>query len=96
MSHQKGTLRVDANATTSPINSNQHLNYSPSTDELFQELVLGVDSNHQTSNSTTLLTTTKTSSPAMADRFPSLEDFSPSECILPNLRVSLLGAIHDH
>ena len=90
MKQPNQTLRVTPGATSSSNYRKQHLN-SLSAEELFRELVLPDHSySHSVSGSTVLTPiTTATPSSVMADRFPSLEDFAPGECLAP-LQLSLL------
>lgn len=88
MARRKQPLSVTTGATSSRNIPNQHYN-SPSAEELFRELVVG-DNSYPSDSTSTILPPITTPSQVMADRFPSLEDFSPSECLLstsmpPNL-----------
>lgn len=84
MTQPKPTLRVTPGATSSSNHPKQHLN-SLSAEELFRELVLPDHSYSDTVSGSSIVTpiTPLTSSSVMADRFPSLEDFAPGECLAP-------------
>jgi hypothetical protein len=97
MTRRTRTLQGDSHATSSPIDSNRinpRLN-SPSAEELFRELVVGPNSEHPPTASRFLTPNSSpvsTPIPDMADRFPSLEDFSPSEFLLLLSSVVLQSA----